>query len=76
LVELDHDYARRAAELGVAPYIRVPALSAEPNFIEALATIAIDRLNDDDRPRPGSSFQCPHRWTQCPRAGQIKEKAA
>jgi len=76
LVELDHDYANRAAELGVAPYIRVPALGVQPDFIAALATVALDRLNGEDGVQPGSAFQCPHGWAKCPRGRQIGEKAA
>lgn len=37
LVELDHEYAELAREVGVAPYIRVPALGVAPEFISGLA---------------------------------------
>jgi ferrochelatase len=37
LVELDRDYAEVAGRAGVRPYLRVPALGAEPLFIDGLA---------------------------------------
>ncbi|WP_454761938.1 ferrochelatase [Caulobacter segnis] len=37
LVELDHEYAELAETVGVAPYIRVPALGVAPEFITGLA---------------------------------------
>lgn len=39
LVELDHEYAELAQEVGVAPYIRVPALGVAPEFITGLAAM-------------------------------------
>ena len=82
LVELDHDYALLATAAGVAPFIRVPALSLQPDFIQALATVALGRLNDEDggEIRPGSDFQCPNSWAKCPcrdaARNQTMEKAA
>ena len=40
LVELDIDYRVRAEALGVAPYIRVPALGTHATFIAGLADLA------------------------------------
>lgn len=40
LVELDHEYGEMAKGVGVAPYVRVPALGVAPAFIEALAAAA------------------------------------
>ena len=39
LVEMDDEYAALAAHSGVPTYVRVPTLSARPEFIEALATL-------------------------------------
>jgi len=39
LVELDIDYRQLAEKAGAADYVRVPALCAEPLFIEALADL-------------------------------------
>ncbi|MGH6956464.1 MAG: ferrochelatase, partial [Caulobacteraceae bacterium] len=52
LVELDRDYAKRAAAAGVAPYIRVPALGTSPRFIEGLARLA-ERALASESPAPG-----------------------
>ena len=53
LVELDHDYALQATELEVSPYIRVPALSTQNQFIDGLAAVALARVNGEDGTRPG-----------------------
>ncbi|PQZ78652.1 MULTISPECIES: ferrochelatase [unclassified Brevundimonas] len=37
LVELDHEYAELAEQVGCAPYLRTPAVGVEPAFIAALA---------------------------------------
>jgi ferrochelatase len=68
LVELDHDYAELAAERGVKPYLRVPALGVQPDFIAALASAALGSLSGGCEPRPGSPFECPNVWSGCPRA--------
>ncbi|MGH6917850.1 MAG: ferrochelatase, partial [Geminicoccaceae bacterium] len=39
LVEMDDEYATLAARSGVPTYVRVPTLSARPEFIEALAAL-------------------------------------
>lgn len=44
LVELDHEYAELAKGLGASAYVRVPALSLEPAFIEGLADLALGAL--------------------------------
>lgn len=45
LVELDHEYAELAKGLGASAYVRVPALSLEPAFIEGLADVALGSLS-------------------------------
>ncbi len=49
LVELDRDYAEAAERAGAAPYVRVPALGAQPRFIEGLAGLAQTALAGPDR---------------------------
>jgi len=44
LVELDRDYAALAEGSGARPYLRVPALSSHPAFIDALASLADEAL--------------------------------
>ncbi len=49
LVELDHEYAELAKDLGASAYVRVPALSLEPAFIEGLAELALGALSGSSR---------------------------
>ena len=72
LVELDHDYAKVAAGLNIAHYIRAPALGVQRDFIEGLAEMALAALKTDTAPRPGSAYVCPLQWTGCP-AGADRE---
>lgn len=44
LVELDHEYAELAKEAGVAPYLRVPAVGAAPEFIAGLTRSVVSTL--------------------------------
>lgn len=68
LVELDREYAALAAELGVAPYLRAPALGIEPAFIEALARITKSALGWEDAwTRPAGAYACPG-FAKCPSA--------
>jgi ferrochelatase len=66
LVELDHDYAKAGAAVGVMTYIRVPTLGVEEGFIDALADLALASLARPSGARPGSGFTCPAQWSKCP----------
>jgi len=66
LVELDHDYADKAAALGCAPYIRAPALGLQPDFISALAELVTEALQKPKGVAPGSGFACASAWAKCP----------
>ena len=64
LVELDIEYGELAHRLGVAPYLRVPAVGEHPAFIGALADAVIDAL-----PRAGVApygSGCRGDWASCP----------
>lgn len=64
LVELDVEYAELAHEVGVAPYLRAPAVGVTPVFIEALAEAVVTSL-----PRTGTAPHgpgCQGRWKACP----------
>lgn len=52
LVELDHDYAQIAGELGMTAYLRAPAAGCAPEFIGGLARAILARL---DGANPGSA---------------------
>jgi len=66
LVELDHEYAELAERLDCPSYTRVPALGAEPAFIEALADLAEQALTRKPGVEPGSAWRCGAGWSQCP----------
>ena len=64
LVELDIEYAELAHELGVAPYIRVPAVGSTAVFIDDLAEAVVQAL-----PRTGAAPHgqgCRKAWKACP----------
>lgn len=67
LVELDREYAARAAELGINTYRRVPALGSMPDFIEGLANLVrsaeiSERTIGPDR----GKRRCSASWSGCP----------
>jgi len=64
LVELDHDYAKIAANAGVTPYLRVPALGVHPRFIEGLAELTTRALSAPGL-APGAS-RCDAAQSRCP----------
>jgi ferrochelatase len=66
LVELDHDYARKAAALGCTTYIRAPALGLQTAFIAGLAALVSRALQQTDDIHPGSDFACSANWAKCP----------
>jgi ferrochelatase len=66
LVELDHDYAGKAAALGCSPYIRAPALGVETSFISGLADQVARAMDQTPGVHPGSSFVCAKGWSKCP----------
>lgn len=66
LVELDHEYAELAHDLGCPHYIRVPALGTDPVFIDALADLALESLQRTGT-APCSGWACEAKHGQCPR---------
>lgn len=75
LVELDHDYAIQAERAGARPYLRAPALGVQPDFIEGLADLVLDRLARAGEPKPGSAFACPEGQSGCPCSANLTEAA-
>jgi ferrochelatase len=69
LVELDHDYAGKAAALSCTPYVRAPALGLQAEFIESLAQLVTNALDRPAGLAPGSGFTCAGQWSQCPWRG-------
>jgi ferrochelatase len=65
LVELDHEYAELAKTVGVAPYIRVPALGAAPEFITGLRDAVIQAMAAGGT-RPIGGWRCGQGFADCP----------
>jgi ferrochelatase len=66
LVELDIEYRKRAEELGIPAYIRVPAVGTAEEFIGGLAELAeIARRRTDVLCADGDR-RCPARCAGCP----------
>ena len=74
LVELDIEYAELAHRLGVAPYLRVPAVGVTPAFIETLKQAVIQALDRDGVSPHGPG--CEGRWEACPVQGGCRKEAA
>ena len=66
LVELDHDYAKFAREVGCPAYVRVPALGVTPAFIEALARMVKNALDRGNGTEPAGAWRCGADWKHCP----------
>ncbi|MFN3076779.1 MAG: ferrochelatase [Alphaproteobacteria bacterium] len=68
LVELDIEYRRLAGDHGVPWYVRVPTVTTDPRFIEALAELA-QAARIEDEPGPGHDHgarSCPTECIRCP----------
>lgn len=70
LVELDHDYALLAEQVGCPFYLRVPALGIESSFIGGLAQLATSALKQPANVDSGCGGRiCPAQFGQCPVEG-------
>lgn len=65
LVELDIEYAELAHELGVAPYLRSPAVGVATPFIRTLADAVVEALSRTGTAPWGPG--CRGDWKACPR---------
>jgi len=65
LVELDIEYRELAEELGVAPYLRAPAVGVAPAFIAGLADATLEALARGGVAPHGPG--CRADWKACPR---------
>ena len=65
---MDDEYATLAAQSGVPIYVRVPTLSARPEFIEALAALVRRHLAVLSEGLCGADLTrvCPVRFGRCP----------
>lgn len=72
LVELDIEYAELAHGLGVAPYLRTPAVGIAAPFIQTLADAVLEALPRDGVAPYGPGCRAP--WKACP--AQCARRAA
>lgn len=72
LVELDIEYAKLAAECGVADYIRVPTVGTEPAFIGGLADLVLRAAQGEDVVTNCGGRLCPVRLQRCGFGGETK----
>lgn len=63
LVELDHEYAELARELGVRTYLRAPTPTTVDSFIETLAEAAL--ATPEANPAPFGPWLCPVEYGKC-----------
>ena len=67
LVELDIEYKELADKNGCVEYIRIPALGTSPMFINALASIVINKeQNKFSESLYPPKNQCPNQFKKCP----------
>jgi ferrochelatase len=67
LVELDIEYRKRAEQLGIPAFIRVPALGTLPEFIDGLAELVKEaRATSTDVVAGGGRRLCPRSLQGCP----------
>jgi ferrochelatase len=67
LVELDIEYREVANHAGVPAYHRVPTVTVQPAFIDALAEIVETTAAKGARTcHPSGVRLCPGQWSQCP----------
>ena len=68
LVELDIEYKKLAIENGSKDYLRVPAVTANQDFINSLKSSILEASSGD---RFTSSVQCSENFKKCPRLQNI-----
>ena len=64
LVELDIEYKKLAIENGSKNYLRVPAVTANQDFINSLKSSILEAGKGN---RFTSSITCPEKFKKCPR---------
>ncbi len=65
LVELDHEYAEIAHEVGCAPYLRAPALGTREAFVSTLSSSVMSALGRSVPSGPDGDWSCPSSFAQC-----------
>lgn len=66
LVELDHEYAALARDVGCTPYLRVPALGTAPDFVAGLAEATLEAVGRaGEGAAPFGPWLCPAEHGKC-----------
>jgi protoporphyrin/coproporphyrin ferrochelatase len=65
LVELDHEYAKLAGEVGCAPYLRAPTPSVDVGFIDGLAQAVLTAVERSGGVAPDGPWRCPAGHAKC-----------
>jgi ferrochelatase len=65
LVELDHDYARLAATVGCAPYLRAPTPGVQALFVDELARTVLEAAARPCGVAPHGPWRCPAGHAKC-----------
>jgi ferrochelatase len=65
LVELDHEYAHLAKEVGCSPYLRAPTPGVQDRFIAELARAALSAVERPSGPAPHGPWRCPAGHAKC-----------
>ena len=68
LVELDIEYKKLATENGSKDYLRVPAVTANQDFINSLKSSILEASEGSQFT---SSIKCPEKYKKCPRLQNI-----
>ena len=68
LVELDIEYKKLAIENGSKDYLRVPAVTANQDFINSLKSSILETANNN---RFTSSITCAEKYKKCPRLQNV-----
>lgn len=65
LVELDHEYAKLAREVGCSPYLRAPTPSVDLDFIDGLAHAVLKAVERPGGIAPDGPWRCPAGHAKC-----------
>jgi ferrochelatase len=65
LVELDHEYAKLARDVGCAPYLRAPTPSVDAGFIDSLAHAVLRAVERPGGLAPDGPWRCPAGYAKC-----------
>ncbi|HEY9234555.1 MULTISPECIES: ferrochelatase [Phenylobacterium] len=65
LVELDHEYAVLAKELGVSPYLRAPTPTTDASLIDSFVQASLEALERGPGAAPFGPWLCPPSHGKC-----------